>query len=107
MALQLPNPITIPATESKTFPLVWLYNVVIHAPGPQHEARVMVEVVPMAVDGELAWGHVQKIESEQFMRAIAEVPEVAAAYQATLAAVLPMQAWVAQQPQLNEQQHSE
>lgn len=97
MPLPLPEPVVRQAVEAKTFPFVWLYNVVIHAPGPAHEANVVVEVLPMAADGDLSWPHLQKIESAEFMRAIVEVPEVAAAYQATLAAIIPMKNWIASQ----------
>lgn len=106
MPLPLPEPVTRPAIEAKEYPFVWLYNVIIHAPGPAHEARVQVEVLPMAADGDLLWSAMDTIKSEEFMRAIAEVPEVAAAYQATLAAVLPMKAWVAKRAEQRAQEQA-
>lgn len=94
MALELPTPVTRESSEAKTFPLVWLYNVNIHAPGPGHEARSMAEVIPMAEDGELYWPGVVRIETNEFMLALSEVPELTAAYEATLASIIPLQNWI-------------
>jgi hypothetical protein len=93
MALPLPEPVTRPETPAKEYPFVWLYNVHIHAPGPSQEATSRTEVIPMAADGDLLWSAAFTIETDEFMLALTEVPELAAAYAATLAAVLPVKVW--------------
>jgi hypothetical protein len=94
MPLELPEPVTRPEVPAKEYPFMWLYNVHIHAPGPQHEATSRTEVIPMAADGDLLWSAAFTIETSEFMLALAEVPELAAAYEATLAAILPVKAWI-------------
>lgn len=94
MPIELDEVVVSPPVVEKTYPYLWIYNLIIHAPSPAG-ARVTLEYYPMAADGELyVQGGVRKIETNDFFTALQEVPEVATAYQAVMASVLPLKAWV-------------
>ena len=90
-----PNPVVIPPTPEVTYPHIWLYNVMIHAPSID-TGRITVEALPYNADTQsIASGdYVQRMETDQLWKAVAEVPEVAAAMQAIIDAVVPLKNWI-------------
>lgn len=44
-----PNPVVIPPTPEVTYPHIWLYNVMIHAPSID-TGRITVEALPYNAD---------------------------------------------------------
>lgn len=96
--LFLQTPITVPPTPEKTFGIVWIYNLTIRAHDPNGEGAIVVEIYPMSNDKELLTaGGPKVIETNELYRAMSEVPELAAAFDAILEAVNPTQAWIAAQ----------
>jgi hypothetical protein len=95
MPITNPNPIIIPPTPEVTYPHIWLYNVMIHAPSID-TGRITVEALPYNADTQsIASGdYVQKIETSDLWKAVEEVPEVEQAMQAILAAVVPLKNWI-------------
>lgn len=98
MPLPNPNPVEIPATEAKSYPDLWLYNIAVHAPTID-SGFVRIETLPCNVaEGTIANGdHMVPIQTDQLWAAVNEVPEVQAAMGAILAAVEPLRAWIAAQ----------
>lgn len=90
-----PNPVVIPPTPEVTYPHIWLYNVMIHAPSV-NAGMISVEALPYNADTQaLASGnYVQRMQTDQLWKAVAEVPEVEQAMQAILAAVVPLKNWI-------------
>jgi hypothetical protein len=92
------QPIVVPAIPAETYTEQWIYNLVVHSPAI-NSGRVQIQLlpfdptVPKIGPGEL----LENIETDRLWDAIAEVPEVAAAMQAVLAAVGPLRAWIAAQ----------
>lgn len=95
MPIPHPNPVQIPATEAKTFPHVWLYNIGVHAPAIDR-GSIRIETLPCNMDtGEIASGdYMQPLQTDKLWQAAGEVPEVAAAMGAIIAAVGPLAAWI-------------
>ena len=92
------EPIIEPPKDQKSFPIIWIRNLRIAAHDPAAEGSVYLELLPMSENGELFWGNGSiQITSTRLFQAINEVPELAAAYQAILSAVKPLQAWVESQ----------
>ena len=93
--LLLDNPITVPPTIQKTFGIVWIYNLTIRAHDPKGEGLLEVEIYPMSNDKELlTTDGPTSIRTEELYRAMSEVPELSAAFEAILSAVKPTQAWI-------------
>lgn len=98
MPLANPTPFTVDATEAKTFPHRWLYSINVMAPSPTAEARGSIDILPYNGDtGEVLPGQHTTVATDKLFKALAEVPELAAAFDAILAAVAPFEAWVAAQ----------
>jgi hypothetical protein len=95
------QPIVVPAIPAETYTEQWIYNLVVHSPAI-NSGRVQIQLlpfdpaVPKIGPGEL----LENIETDRLWDAVAEVPEVAAAMQAVLAAVGPLRAWIAAQVEL-------
>jgi hypothetical protein len=102
MSLPLPNPVVIPSTHEKVFDTSWIYTIQVIAPSVD-SGRVCIEVLPFNGEtGEIApSAYLRRIETDKLMSAIDEVPEVAEAFQAILAAIEPLEAWIEQQKQNN------
>jgi hypothetical protein len=104
------QPIVVPAVPAETYTEQWIYNLVVHSPAI-NSGRVQIQLlpfdptVPKIGPGEL----LENIETDRLWDAVAEVPEVAAAMQAVLAAVGPLRAWIAAQVELepNPDDHPE
>jgi hypothetical protein len=92
------QPIVVPAIPAETYTEQWIYNLVVHSPAI-NSGRVQIQLlpfdptVPKIGPGDL----LENIETDRLWDAVAEVPEVAAAMQAVLAAVGPLRAWIAAQ----------
>jgi hypothetical protein len=97
----LPNqtPITTEAVAAKVYDKLHLYSLTAIQPTGD-SGSITVELLPATADGELATGdNVQRVSCPLYP-AITEVPELAAAFAAVLAAIPATQAWLAaQQPQ--------
>jgi hypothetical protein len=104
------QPIVVPPVPGETFTEQWIYNLVVHSPAID-SGRVQIQLLPFDPSapkigpGEL----LENIETDRLWDAIAEVPEVAAAMQAVLAAVGPLRAWIAAQvePELEPESEAE
>jgi hypothetical protein len=97
----LPNqtPIETPAVAAKVYDRLHLYSLTAIQPTGD-SGSITVELLPATADGELATGdNVQRMSCPLYP-AINEVPELAAAFVAVIAAIPATQAWLAaQQPQ--------
>ncbi len=91
-----PNPITTEPVPAKVYDKLHLYSLVaMHPTGDS--GTITVELLPATADGELATGdNVQRMSCPLYP-ALNEVPELAAAFAAVLAAIPPTQAWLAAQ----------
>jgi hypothetical protein len=91
-----PNPITTEAVEAKVYDRLHVYTLSAIQPTAD-SGSITVELLPATAGGELATGDkVQRI-SVPLYPAIDEVPELAAAFQAVLAAIPAVLAWQAAQ----------
>lgn len=98
------EPIVAPPQPQKTFPIVWIRNLQIQAHDPGNEGSLYLEIVPMAADRELLYSGTIELKTAELYRAMTEVPELAQAFGAILAAVKPLKAWIDAQ---NQQQPEE
>ena len=101
----LPNqtPITTEPVAAKTYDKLHLYSLVAMQPTAD-SGNITVELLPATAGGELATGdNVQRLSCPLYP-AITEVPELAAAFAAVIAAIPATQAWLAAQ---QEEQPSE
>jgi hypothetical protein len=94
--LNNPNPIEVPAVAAKVYDKLHLYS--LQAIQPTGDSgSITVELLPATADGELATGdNVQRMSCPLYP-AITEVPELAAAFAAVIAAIPATQAWLASQ----------
>ena len=97
MALNNNQPIVIQAVEEKQFPHLWLKNIHINTNSPS-EGMIMITSVPYNDETkEVGPGVVKNIMITDLWSAIENVPEAAAAMQAIIAAIEPLEAWNQQQ----------
>ena len=92
----LPNqtPIETPAVAAKVYDKLHLYSLTAIQPTGD-SGSITVELLPATADGELATGdNVQRVSCPLYP-AITEVPELAAAFAAVIAAIPATQAWLA------------
>ena len=94
-----PTPITTEPVAAKVYDKLHLYTLTAIQPTGD-SGSITVELLPATADGELATGdNVQRMSCPLYP-AINEVPELAAAFAAVIAAIPATQAWLAaQQPQ--------
>ena len=91
-----PTPIETPAVAAKVFDKLHPYSLSVMHPSPD-SGSVTIELLPATADGELATGDkVQRLSCPLYL-ALNEVPELAAAFAAVLAAIPATQAWLAAQ----------
>jgi hypothetical protein len=96
--LDNPNPITVEPIPAKVFDKLHVYSLMAIQPSAD-SGSITVELLPATESGELATGDkVQRISAPLYP-AITEVPELAAAFQAVLAAIPATQAWLNAQNQ--------
>lgn len=94
--LDNPNPITSEPIPAKVFDKLHVYSLSAIQPTAD-SGSIVVELLPATADGELATGDkVQRISCPLYP-ALNEVPELAAAFNAVLAAIPATQAWLANQ----------
>jgi hypothetical protein len=93
MILNNEQPIIIPATEEKQFPHLWLKNIRIDS-NSVDQGMIMISAAPYnSLTKEIGGGTVKNIHVRDLWKAVQEVPEVAVAMNAILAAVEPLDAW--------------
>jgi hypothetical protein len=89
-----PNPIETPAVAAKVYDKLHLYSLVAMHPTAD-SGSITCELLPATSSGELASGdNVQRL-SVPLYPALNEVPELAAAFQAVIAAIPAVLAWQA------------
>ena len=94
--LDNPTPIVTEPVAAKTYDKLHLYSLVAMHPD-QNSGSISVELLPSTSAGELASGdNVQRMSCPLYP-AINEVPELAAAFAAVIAAIPATQAWLAAQ----------
>jgi len=100
-----PNPIETPAVAAKVYDRLHVYSLSAIQPtaNPQ-SGSITVELLPATADGELANGSlVQRVTAPLTPEIMQQVPELATAFAAVLAAIPATQAYLAaQQEQPNE-----
>lgn len=98
MLINHPNPLEIPAVPARVFPHVWLYSVIASVPS-MDSGSIRIETLPCNMEtGEIAPGdYMAPLATDRLWDAVAQVPEVAAAMSAILAAVGPLHAWIESQ----------
>jgi hypothetical protein len=93
MIINNEQPVVIAATEKKEFPHLWLKNVHINSQSID-QGMIMISAVPYnSLTKEMCDGIVKNIHVMDLWKAANEVPEVATAINAFLAAVEPLDAW--------------
>lgn len=93
MTLNNGQPIVIAATPEKQFPHLWLKDIHISSKSP-NEGMIIITAVPYnAETKEIGPGTVKNIMVRDLWAAIERVPEAAAAMQAIIAAIEPLEAW--------------
>lgn len=96
MAIPLPEPVVVPSTSEKTFPDAWVRELNVTAQDATSGSATFVIYPFNAQTGEV---HMERqapeILSIPLWQGCAEIPEVAAAMAAVLAAVEPIRAWKA------------
>ena len=96
-----PNPITTEPVPAKVFDQLHVYSLSAIQP-TINSGSLTVELLPSTSEGELATGDkIQRLTCPLYP-AIQEVPELASAFSAVLAAIPATQAWLNAQKQLNE-----
>ena len=94
--LDNPTPIETPAVAAKVYDKLHPYSLSVMHPTPD-SGSVTIELLPATADGELATGDKVQRMSCPLYPALNEVPELAAAFAAVLAAIPATQAWLAAQ----------
>jgi hypothetical protein len=93
-----PNPIEVPSVEAKVYDKLHVYSLSATQPTSDSDSgSITVELLPATADGELANGSLVQRISVPLYPAINEVPELAAAFAAVLAAIPAVIAWQAAQ----------
>ena len=96
----LENPIVVPASSQKEFDSLWISQLVIRTLAPTDQSGgglVQIEYLPMSSETFETYPQMQSISTDQLMRAVSEVPEVAQAMGAILLAVVPLREWINEQ----------
>jgi len=100
-----PTPIETPAVAAKVYDRLHVYTLSAIQPTAD-SGSITVELLPATADGELANGSlVQRMTAPLDPQIMQEVPELAAAFQAVLAAIPAVLAW--QAAQTTEEQPNE
>lgn len=120
MAISRSSSFTVPAVQEKSFDSVWVRNINIHCPQLNEsgniEGNINLELVPydstsgsetlhVTVDNEgVEYLNVPNRANgrKSFWEAVNEVPEVATAMNAIIAAVEPLKAWAETAPVVEE-----
>ena len=98
-----PNPITTEPVAAKVYDRLHVYTLSAIQPTAD-SGSITVELLPATADGELANGSlVQKMTAPLTPEIMQAVPELAAAFEAVLAAIPATQAYLAQQETLDNE----
>mgnify|MGYP003653533276 FL=1 len=101
MPIPADNPLVIPAKPAEpgqTLAYLWIKNITIRMPSATSgRASLIFEYYDPDTGDIVDTGNDQQLRIGDLPKAIAEVPEAAAAMTAIIAAVEPLQAWVASQ----------
>lgn len=104
MQITASTPTEQPAVAAKTYPDLWIKSIVIRAADDAVAGYAKIETRPYDYTNKVFGpGTAESITTDQLMTAISEVPELATAYGAILAAVEPLRTWVAAQQEEGEQ----
>ena len=95
MILEKTEPLIIQATSEKEFPHEWVSNFLVHCPSLT-SGRAKFELLPYnSSTKEIGEGkYMETLEVDDLFACVTEVPEAYAAYNAILAAIEPIRAWV-------------
>lgn len=97
MTLNNTQPIIIPAMEQKEFPHLWLNNIHINTQSTT-QGMAIISISPYnSQTQEIGDAIIKNIVVHDLWKAISEVPEVAVAMRAILAAIEPLETWSANQ----------
>jgi hypothetical protein len=98
-----PTPIVTEPVPSKVYDKLHVYSLSAIRPDTQGSGSITVELLPCTEAGELANGSLVQRISVPLYPAINEVPELAYAFQAVLAAIPATQAWLESQQTSNNE----
>lgn len=105
--IQTTETITIPPIAQKTFDALWLYSLNAIMP-TSTDGRLAVEFIPInSTTGEMLIEGKQEIAVADLPKALAEIPELQAAFTAIVQAVEPVKAWLTAQAQATEEPSNE
>ncbi len=91
----------IPPKQEVVASLMWITQMIIRSPGPDYEGSVVIEYVPMTSDKKIvARGTngedlTKSIKVDELYKDMQSCPELATAFGAILAAVKPLEAYLA------------
>lgn len=94
--IEIENPVVIPAKPQQVFDLLWVRSLTIDLPGPnepQDKSICNIAVCPMSQSGEL-FDNLELIKTSRLLEAAAEVPEIANAINAVVAAIPALKNWI-------------
>lgn len=97
IVIPLDQPVVVPPSDERQFDAMWLTQVLVRTLSPTDQTGgglVQIEYVPMNSSTGETLPVVSQISTDQLMRAVSEVPEVAQAMGAILLAVTPLKAWI-------------
>jgi len=102
--IQSEETIVIPPVQAKSYNSLWIYNLSFHAPTPQN-GRMKAEFLPYnEVTKEIGPAdYLQTVQTDKLWQAVEAVPEVKTAFEAIVAAVGPLKAWIKAQAELPPQ----
>ena len=97
------QPLTIAPTQLKTYDSLWIYNLSFHAPTTD-SGNMKAEFLPYnAQSKEIGPSeYLQTVSTDKLWEAVEAVPEVRDAFNAIIAAVGPLKAWVKSQQETNK-----
>lgn len=89
------QPVTIAPTPAKSFDSLWIYNLSFHAPTTD-SGNMKAEFLPYnGKTKEIGPSeYLQTVSTDKLWEAVEAVPEVRVAFEAIIAAVGPLKAWV-------------
>lgn len=100
IVIPLDEPVVVPPSPSKQFDAMWVTQVLVRTLLPTDQTGgglASIEYVPMHAQTGEVLPDVRSISTDQLMKAVAEVPEVAQAMGAILLAIVPLKNWIASQ----------
>lgn len=95
MTLTNPNPVVIPPQPEKTFPHLWLSDIIVSAPSTS-EGMIYIKTLPYNQESKTIGSPNDQVilQTHDLWKAVNEVPEVAQAMGAIFLAVEPLRNWI-------------